>query len=163
MVGESSAESAPCLKRSSTIIFKQDLPDVGESDVKLDNLMMKCNIVHFVLIIYSGFAMTLQIGFNLKLNIPEITVESLICCESIVYLVMNMIMMYRQGHDSFWKLIVRYYNRGLLLDLAACSPFNIIFGGFAMDLEPWVIIILLRLLRVLSIGRIAFLLEKMEI
>jgi len=50
----------------------------------------------------------------------------------------------------------------LVLDLFAASPFNLILGGLEL-VDPIWVIVPLRLLRIIAIGRIPRLLEKVEI
>ena len=50
----------------------------------------------------------------------------------------------------------------MVLDLFAASPFNLILGGLEL-VDPIWVIVPLRLLRIIAIGRIPRLLEKLEI
>lgn len=114
---------------------------------------------------YSGFAVPLQIGFDLEMSMPLLVMEGICISESLVFFLINCrytIILKARKELKFRDIISYYYHHFLFEDMVAIAPFNALFPLFGInDLE--FIILPLRLLRILALLRIPSLIEKIEV
>jgi hypothetical protein len=122
--------------------------------------MIFMDITHLILIVYSSFGLTLMVGFRVEMTNGLMSIELLCFLESIIYIAVNF-HNYRRTATTPKEMIKSYCRHGLLLDLAAASPFNFVLGALETS-SPIGIVVSLRLLRLVSVARIPSLLVRVE-
>jgi hypothetical protein len=102
------------------------------------------------------------VGFSTDIDLVILSLQILCFLESLAYIMFNIRLIRHSGCKGTKQLVQNYFRNGLILDILAASPFNIVLSIIGTT-SPIYIIAPLRLLRVFAIGRIPSLLEKMEI
>ena len=121
--------------------------------------------IHLVLIIISTFTLPLVIGFDIDLEHHKqfFPFEVIFLIEGCIYIAFNSYKIREALGDSFSVkgYFKAYYERGLIFDLIAISPFNIIL--YETDTtSPVGLIAILRALRLVTILRVPYLFERIE-
>jgi hypothetical protein len=127
----------------------------------LEHKIIIFDIIHIVGIIYSMYALTFIVGFDLPPYLPLLIIESIVILESICYFVLNFLMYIKIG-KKFKTALKVYYQNGMLCDMVACSPMNLILWGLEVGSPVWVIAPI-RLMRLLSVPRLQQLMSKLEV
>ena len=124
----------------------------------LDKWLM-LSIMHVVLILYSCVSIPLEISARNVMSNWLIAMEMLCLCESLVYF--STVIKNSQLKNSTFTQIIKYlWKKQISLDLAALSPFNLVFASLGI-LTPSLIIIPLRSIRMLAIFRIHSIFSKL--
>jgi hypothetical protein len=119
------------------------------------------NWIHLIVLIFLGFEIPIFIGFSVEINPALIVFEILTIVESVLFVCVNYRSIRRNSPTSSFKEAIRiYHQRGLILDLLACSPLTILM---ALVPGPIWLTVPLRLLRLFGCYSIIWLFEKLEV
>jgi CRP-like cAMP-binding protein len=131
----------------------------------VENQWFKMSVIHLLLIIYSVFAIPIQIAFNYTMTKYVLYLEFFILIESFAFFLITFrytILVKAEKKMEYKDFITLYYKNYLIEDIIAFSPFNLLFPAINIE-NPKGIIIILRMLRLLCVTRIPSLMQKIEI
>ena len=130
-----------------------------------ENKWFRMSVIHLLLIVYSIFAIPIEIAFDYPVASYLLYLEGIIIVESFFFFLITCkysIMIKARKELEYKDIIKFYYQSFLLQDIIAFSPFNLIFPVTGIT-HPRSLIIILRMLRLFSVIRIPSLLQKIEI
>ncbi|MDR3547169.1 MAG: cyclic nucleotide-binding domain-containing protein [Candidatus Pacebacteria bacterium] len=123
-------------------------------------------IVHLLNIVYTAFAVPLQVGFKEGLGPLMIAIEALCLAESIVHIVLRMrtrVLIRGQMYSYSIRDIFRTYREnGFYFDVFGILPFNMIFIAAGV-VNPLYVVVPLRLVRVLTVGNAAYIVSYLQL
>lgn len=125
---------------------------------------LNLTILHMLILIYTGLALPLEIGFDMKMNYFLLTMEIICVSESFIFFIIT------SKYSCFFKpktdrenkdYANEYLPHYFYLDLIAMSPLNCILASLSID-TPYYLIVISRLLRTFSVFRLSSLFTKIE-
>ena len=125
----------------------------------------RMSFIHLLFIIYSAFAIPIEIAFDYPVSSYVMYIEALVVLESFVFFLITCkysILIKAKKEMEYKDLIKFYYQNFIIHDIIAFSPFNLILPVSNIH-DPAALIIILRMLRLFSVFRIPSLLQKLEI
>lgn len=123
------------------------------------------SFLHLLLIVYSAFAIPVQIAFNYPVEKYLLYIESFVVLESFGFFLITFrysILLKVKKDAEYKDLLKFFYQNYMLQDVIGFSPFNLVFP-LAGITEPIELILLLRMLRLFSVMRIPSLMQKIEL
>lgn len=119
---------------------------------------------HLINLLYIAASVPLYIGFDVRMEWELILIEDISLLISVANLTINMRtpVILRSGATLELKTVLKYYyHNGLILDIIALWPLNLILGGADIIYPIW-IVTPVRLFRLISIFRIIDIFETLE-
>lgn len=123
------------------------------------------DLVNLLNLLYIAISIPLFIAFNIKMEWYLILLELLSLCISggVIFINIRTPVIMRGGTTlEFKKVMIYYYHNGLILDIIALWPFNLILGA-ADIVEPIWIIPIIRLIRVFTVWKIMHIFGRFEL
>ncbi|CAG9319774.1 unnamed protein product [Blepharisma stoltei] len=130
--------------------------------IEPSNRWMNLTLLHMATLIYTAFALPLEVCFNIKLNYFLYIMEVICVSESIVFFaIITKYTIFSRKKKNDEEMDIEHHKHFIIFDILGMSPFNLIFDMMRIE-HPFYLIILLRLLRIASVFRLQSLFSKME-
>ena len=136
------------------------------ADIELkhtENQWYSLFLVHFILLVYSAITLPLFIGFFFELNWVSVSIEAFLIAESILFLWKNTnfkVLLPENRRFNWAGLIKYYYHNHVFVDLAAVSPFHLIYMINGLQYKS--VLVPLSLIRLLALFRLPSIMEIAE-
>jgi hypothetical protein len=112
--------------------------DSLEDRLSLEQKFLPFDIAHCIGLVFSMFALPFFVGFDIEPMAALLAVDGLLVVESIAFVVLNLVI-YKRQEKKWYNSLQLYYQNGLVHDIVACTPLNLILWSAGVNDPAWVV------------------------